>query len=57
MTRWVMNSSGVGLRKEDTLLLDKLNGVLKDMSDDGTLTKLSQKWFNEDIYSQSELIQ
>lgn len=40
---------GVGLRKEDTLLLDKLNGVLKDMSDDGTLTKLSQKWFNEDI--------
>jgi polar amino acid transport system substrate-binding protein len=40
---------GVGMRKEDTMLQDKLNGVLKDMSADGTLTKLSQKWFNEDI--------
>lgn len=40
---------GVGLRKEDTLLQDKLNDVLKQMSEDGTMTKLSQKWFNEDI--------
>ena len=40
---------GVGMRQEDTLLQEKLNGVLKDMSADGTMTKLSQKWFNEDI--------
>lgn len=40
---------GVGMRKEDTLLQEKLNGVLKDMTDDGTMTKLSQKWFGEDI--------
>ena len=40
---------GVGMRKEDTLLQDKLNDVLKQMSEDGTMTKLSQKWFNEDI--------
>lgn len=40
---------GIGMRKEDTLLQEKLNGVLKDMSEDGTMTKLSQKWFNEDI--------
>lgn len=40
---------GVGMRKEDTLLQDKLNGVLKDMSADGTMTQLSQKWFGEDI--------
>ena len=40
---------GVGLRKDDNLLRDKLNDVLKQMSEDGTMTKLSQKWFNEDI--------
>ncbi len=40
---------GVGMRQEDKLLQEKLNGVLKDMSADGTMTKLSQKWFNEDI--------
>ncbi len=40
---------GIGMRKEDTLLQEKLNGVLKDMSADGTMTQLSQKWFNEDI--------
>ena len=40
---------GVGMRKDDKVLQDKLNEVLKQMSQDGTLTKLSQKWFNEDI--------
>ncbi len=40
---------GVGMRQEDKLLQEKLDGVLKDMSADGTMTKLSQKWFNEDI--------
>lgn len=40
---------GVGLRKDDNLLREKLNDVLKQMSEDGTMTKLSQKWFNEDI--------
>lgn len=30
---------GVGMRKEDTLLQDKLNDVLKQMSEDGTMTK------------------
>ncbi|WP_101912430.1 amino acid ABC transporter substrate-binding protein [Megasphaera vaginalis (ex Bordigoni et al. 2020)] len=40
---------GVGMRKEDTLLQEKMNDVLKQMGEDGTLTKLSQKWFGEDI--------
>ena len=48
-TRWATKKFGVGMRKEDTLLQDKLNDVLKQMSEDGTMTKLSQKWFNEDI--------
>ena len=42
-------AESIGMRKEDTLLQDKLNDVLKQMSEDGTMTKLSQKWFNEDI--------
>lgn len=40
---------GVGMRQEDKALQDKLNEVLKQMSEDGTMTKLSQKWFGEDI--------
>ena len=40
---------GVGMRKEDTALCDKLNDVLKQMSADGTMTKLSEKWFQKDI--------
>ena len=43
---------GIDIRdgdKDDNLLRDKLNDVLKQMSEDGTMTKLSQKWFNEDI--------
>lgn len=40
---------GVGMRQEDKALQDKLNSVLKDMSADGTLKKLSEKWFKADI--------
>ena len=40
---------GVGMRQEDTLLRDKLNSVLKQMSEDGTTAKISQEWFGEDI--------
>ena len=40
---------GIGMRREDTLLKEKLDGVLKQLSEDGTMTKLSQKWFGEDI--------
>ena len=41
--------SGVGMRKDDNVLQDKLNDVLKQMTEDGTMTKLSDKWFGEDI--------
>lgn len=40
---------GVGMRQEDTLLQEKLNDVLKQMSQDGTMAKTSQKWFEKDI--------
>ena len=37
------------MRKEDTLLKEKIDDVLRQMSEDGTMTTLSQKWFGEDI--------
>ena len=40
---------GIGMRQEDKMLQDKLNETLKQMSADGTMTKISQKWFGEDI--------
>lgn len=41
--------SGVGLRKDDTALKEKLDKVLEDMHNDGTSAKISEKWFGMDI--------
>lgn len=41
--------SGVGMRKEDTQLKEKLDKVLEDMHNDGTSKKISEKWFGMDI--------
>lgn len=35
--------------EENKTLLDDVNKALKELRDDGTLDKLSQKWFGEDI--------
>lgn len=40
---------GVGMRKEDTELLNKLQKALDEMKQDGTAAKISQQWFGEDI--------
>lgn len=40
---------GVGMRKDDTELKTKLDNVLENMHKDGTLTKLSEKWFGIDV--------
>jgi polar amino acid transport system substrate-binding protein len=40
---------GVGLRKEDKELLEKLQKVLDEMKKDGASTAISQKWFGADI--------
>ncbi|TJW07592.1 MAG: transporter substrate-binding domain-containing protein [Mesorhizobium sp.] len=34
---------------ENKALVDDVNRVLKELRDDGTLSKLSQKWFGEDV--------
>ncbi|EAX48446.1 extracellular solute-binding protein, family 3 [Thermosinus carboxydivorans Nor1] len=40
---------GVGLRKDDKELLDKLQKVLDEMKKDGTAAKISKQWFGADI--------
>ncbi len=36
-------------KKKDTELRDKANGILVDMQNDGTMKKISEKWFGEDV--------
>lgn len=40
---------GIAVCKEDKELLDKLNGVLEEMKEDGTLKDISMKWLDMDI--------
>lgn len=40
---------GIGFRKEDTALRDKVNEILSEMAKDDTLNTISQKWFGKNI--------
>lgn len=40
---------GVGLRKEDTALLAKLDETLNAMKKDGSAAKIAQQWFGADV--------
>ncbi|WP_346899415.1 amino acid ABC transporter substrate-binding protein [Clostridium sp. UBA7503] len=42
-------SYGVGIRKGDEELLEKLNQAFDDIKKDGTAKKVSEKWFGQDI--------
>lgn len=41
---------GIGFRKEDTDLRDEVQKTLDELKKEGTLSKLSEKWFGYDIY-------
>ncbi|TNJ41305.1 transporter substrate-binding domain-containing protein [Phaeobacter sp. B1627] len=41
---------GGGLRKDDTELRDKMNAAIQKIRDDGTYKKISDKYFDFDIY-------
>ena len=40
---------GVGFKKSNTELRDKVQGALEEMAADGTLAKISDEWFGEDV--------
>ena len=40
---------GVGFKKGNTELRDKVQGALEEMDADGTLAKISDEWFGEDV--------
>ena len=37
----------VGMRKQDTTLLEKINEAMKACNEDGTTAALNAKWFGE----------
>jgi L-cystine transport system substrate-binding protein len=41
--------SGFMFRKKSETLVDEVNKALKDIIDDGTYKKISEKWFGEDV--------
>ena len=40
---------GIGFKKGNTELRDKVQGALEEMAEDGTLKAISEKWFSEDV--------
>ncbi|MGE7767421.1 amino acid ABC transporter substrate-binding protein [Peribacillus sp. NPDC096540] len=42
-------TSGLMFRKDSDKLVEEVNKALKDMHDDGTYAKISEKWFGEDV--------
>ena len=40
---------GIGFKKGNTELRDKVQGALEEMAADGTLAKISGEWFGEDV--------
>ncbi len=40
---------GIGFRKADVQLMTKINDTLNDMAKEGTIAKISEKWFGKDI--------
>lgn len=40
---------GIGFRKDDQALMEKIQETLNAMAEDGTLAEISEKWFGKDI--------
>ena len=40
---------GIGFRKEDAALRDKVQQILIEMKNDGSLAEICKKWFTDDI--------
>jgi len=44
-----LESMGIAINQEDDTLLAKINEILADMREDGTLAEISDSWFGADI--------
>lgn len=44
-----LESMGIAIRQEDTSLLEKIDEILQEMHDDGTLSAISEKWLGGDV--------
>jgi polar amino acid transport system substrate-binding protein len=44
-----VSTFGIGFRKDDQELHDKIQKVMDEMKKDGTMAKISEKWFGKDI--------
>lgn len=44
-----LEEMGIAINKDDVELLEKINEILADMRQDGTLKTISEKWHNADI--------
>ena len=40
---------GIGFKKGNTELRDKVQSTLEEMAEDGTLQEVSKKWFSKDV--------
>ena len=40
---------GIGFKKGNTELRDKVQSTLEEMAEDGTLQEVSEKWFSKDV--------
>jgi lysine-arginine-ornithine-binding protein len=49
---WFGEGAGVGLRKDDTELLEAFNKAIQAVRGDGTYETLSKKWFGFDVYGE-----
>ena len=47
LARYYMKNKGVGIRKADTELLERLNATLNEIKEDGTYDQIYSKWFSE----------
>ena len=45
----VVGTFGIGFRKDDQKLRDDVQKVINEMKKDGTMAKISEKWFGKDI--------
>ena len=44
-----VSTFGIGFAKENQALRDEVQKVLDEMKADGTMAKISEKWFGKDI--------